>query len=188
MLPQPSQLGSGHARRQSDTAQQAAWSGRGMARPVCIPASSAPRRSGRASGGNDMIKQLLKSRRAALWALFIVVASICFALANSGRVRRHKAGQTAEILRPLLAADSRFKNIQVSCGTNGRVYLRGVVASKEDLFALRDLIVQAHLPSQPVFAVRFPIELPNPRSAGDGGSPVQFQIGSARPAAPDHGR
>lgn len=135
-----------------------------------------------------MTAQLLKSRRVAFWALFIVVASICFALAISGRVRRQNAGQSAEILRPLLAADPRFKNIQVSCGTNGRVYLRGEVASQDDLFALRDLVMQAHLPSQPVFSVRFHLELPNQRSAGDGGSPVQFQVGSAQPAAPDRGR
>ena len=30
--------------------EQTAWSGRGMARPVCIPTSSAPRHSGRAFG------------------------------------------------------------------------------------------------------------------------------------------
>jgi hypothetical protein len=111
-----------------------------------------------------MTPQILKSRRATFWFLFLFVASICFALAISGRVRRQNAGRSAEILRPLLATDSRFTNIQVSCGTNGRVYLSGLVTSADDLTALRRLVEQTHLPSQPVFSVR--VEGPNKATPG----------------------
>ena len=124
-----------------------------------------------------MTAELLSSRRVAVWALFIVVASIGFALAISGRVRRQNAGRSAEILRALIGRDSRFKNVRVSCGTNGRVYLRGEVASKDDLFALRDLVARAHLPAQPVFSVRFYLELPNQPAADNAGIAPLLAIG-----------
>jgi len=126
-------------------------------------------------GGNDMTPQILKFRRVAFWVLFILVVSICFALAISGRVRRQNAGRSAEILRPLLATNSRFKNVQVSCGTNGRVYLHGQVTSRDDLTALRGLVEQAHLPSQPVFSVR--VEAPNKPAAGNAGFAPLFAFG-----------
>ena len=58
------------------TAQQAAWSGRGMARPVCISTSMAPRRSGRAFGAMKRLcayNSLVALAFVLLWALLVVV-------------------------------------------------------------------------------------------------------------------
>ena len=131
-----------------------------------------------------MTREFLRSRRVAIWALFMVVALMGFALAISGWARRQNAARSAEILRTLIARDLRFKNVRVSCETNGRVYLRGEVASKDDLFALRDLVAQANLPTQPVFCVRFYVELPKPAAGRAGFAPL-LTIGHHQPSLPE---
>jgi hypothetical protein len=83
------------------------------------------------------------------------------ALALSGLHKRHDAAQTAEILRPMLASNTRFQKVVVTLATNARVYLVGSVNSNADLEALHRLVEQTQLPSQPAFAVRVDSNPPN---------------------------
>ena len=92
---------------------------------------------------------------------FLSVAGVFLALALSGRHRRHEAGRAAEMLRSMLPSDVRFQRVMVSCGTNGRVYLHGSVASDENLRVLRTLVEQGHLPSQPVISVQVDFHTPH---------------------------
>ena len=98
-------------------------------------------------------------RQVTYWALILVTAAFCFAFHLSLRAQHRDAGRTAEILRPLLAAEPRFAKVQVTCATNARVFLRGHVGSAADLTALRALADRAGLPMQPIFAVR--VETPS---------------------------
>lgn len=120
-----------------------------------------------ALGEAAMIPNPLKSRRVQFWAAFGLIAALCFAMAISGRIRRYHAGQSAERLRQLLAADARFTKVQVHCSTNARVWLDGEVASADDLSALRRLVEQAHVPTQPGVFVRVQSPAPNKPASGD---------------------
>jgi hypothetical protein len=84
----------------------------------------------------------------------LAVAGVCFALALSGQHRRREAGRTADMLRSMLVSDARFQKVTVSRSTNGRVFLHGSVASEENLRALRALVEQGHLPTQPGISVQ----------------------------------
>jgi ABC-type enterobactin transport system permease subunit len=98
---------------------------------------------------------LFSTQHRFFWAVFLFAAAVCLALALLGLHRRALAIQTADILRPLIAADSRFQRVVVAVATNARVILEGSVSSDADISALRQLVEQAHVPSQPIFGVRF---------------------------------
>lgn len=133
-----------------------------------------------------MTAQILKSRRMVFWVLFLFVASICFALAISGGARRRNAGRrSVEILRPLLASDSRFETVQVSCGPGGRVWLTGLVTSTDDLTALHGLVDRAHLPSQPLIVVV--VNAPHKPGAGNAGFAPLFAFGHHWLGVPEPG-
>jgi hypothetical protein len=104
---------------------------------------------------------LFRTQHRLFWVAFLAVAAMCFALAISGLHRRNLARQTADVLRPLLADDSRFHRVVVAVLTNARVILEGSVTSDADLSALRQLVEQAHVPSQPIFWVRVENHPPN---------------------------
>ena len=112
--------------------------------------------------------------------------SVCFSLAIWGTVRRYNAGRSAEALRRLVAAHVRFAKIRVLCATNARVFLDGQVASAGDLDALRRLVQQAHLPTQPAISVRIETPAPNKPASGDTG--FRFRVFLALwPGAPEPG-
>src|ERR1041385_5635245 len=109
---------------------------------VAIIASRAPGRRAwvvRRIRATSMSSSTPQSRRVVFWVCFLGGAGVCLALALSGQHRRRQGGRTAEMLRSLLASDTRFQKVTVSLGTNGRVFLHGSVAAKEDLRALRTL-------------------------------------------------
>jgi hypothetical protein len=95
------------------------------------------------------------------WLVFLTAVSVCFVIALSGLHRHRNAGRTADILRPMLASDTRFQKVVVALATNARVYLEGSVNSAADLEALHRLVEQTKLPSQPAFSVRIDSNPPN---------------------------
>jgi hypothetical protein len=114
------------------------------------------------------------------WICFLAVAGVCLALALSGQHRRRQGGRTAEMLRSMLASDTRFQKVTVSLGTNGRVFLHGSVAAEEDLRALRTLVEQGHLPTQPAISVEVDSHPPNhalqPTPVGVGSSAFAVHV------------
>jgi hypothetical protein len=98
--------------------------------------------------------ELFSTQHKVFWLVFLIAAGICLALALSGMHHRRIAAQTADILRPMLASDTRFQKVVVALATNARVYLEGSVDSAADLEALRRLVEQTQLPSQPAIGVR----------------------------------
>jgi len=123
---------------------------------------------------------LFSTQHRVFWVVFLAGAAVCLALALLGLHRRELAGQTADILRPLIAADSRFQHVVVALATNARVYLEGSVSSDTDLSALRRLVEQAHVPTQPAFGVRVeshpPNKSPEPTPVGAGSSAARFTV------------
>lgn len=98
--------------------------------------------------------QLFSTKHKLFWVVFLAAAAVCFALAFSGRLRRDHAMRAQELLRPIIAADTRFQNVQVAYGTTGVVILIGSVSSTNDLWALHLLVDKTELPSRPAIAVR----------------------------------
>ena len=121
-----------------------------------------------------------QSRRAVFWICFLAVAGVCLALALFGQHRRREGGRTAEMLRSLVAYDTRFQKVTVSLSTNGRVFLHGSVASEEDLRALRTLVEQGHLPVEPGISVQIDSHPPNtalePTAVGAGSSAIAVHL------------
>ena len=107
--------------------------------------------------------RLFSTKHKVFWLVFLAAVVVCFALAVLGLHRREVARQTADILRPLIAADSRFQRVVIAVATNARVILEGSVNSDRDLSALRQLVEQAHVPLQPIFGVRVENHPPNSR-------------------------
>lgn len=91
--------------------------------------------------------------RAAFWFVFLLLTVVCFGYLYPGYAKRATARRTILLLQPMLAADERFRSIQVSYATSGDAILHGDVRSSADLDALRGLVARADLPSAPVFHV-----------------------------------
>ena len=125
-----------------------------------------------------------QSRRVVFWICFLAVAGVCLAFALSGQHRRREGSRTAEMLRPMLASDTRFQKVTVSLGTNGRVFLHGSVASVGDLRALRTLVEQGHLPTQPAISVEVDSHPPPNALASNPGWRSQLRCRGPRPLVP----
>jgi hypothetical protein len=104
--------------------------------------------------------KIFSTQHKVFWAIFLAAATVCLALALSGLHKHHTARNTADMLRAIIASETRFQKISVVLGTNAQVYLEGSVNSVLDLEALHRLVEQAQLPIQPAFSVRvIPISL-----------------------------
>lgn len=79
--------------------------------------------------------------------------------AFAARVR--DAARTVDILRPIVAADARFRGVTVSQTTSPGVWLTGTVASTGDWDALHMLVERTPVPSQAHFAVALDTNLPD---------------------------
>jgi hypothetical protein len=98
--------------------------------------------------------QLFSTKHKVFWAVFLAVVAVCFASAISGRQRRANAWRAVEMLRPIVAADTRFQKVEVLYSTAGSVGVVGTVSSTNDLRDLQRLIDKTELPARPSVGVR----------------------------------
>jgi hypothetical protein len=89
-------------------------------------------------------------KRIWFWSFFLsaVVAVYVFGIQPRQRML-DQARRTANILRPVIAADPRFTAVRVSPSTNGGILILGVVSSDADLDALKNLVAHTDTPRRP---------------------------------------
>lgn len=98
--------------------------------------------------------QLFSTKHKVFWAVFLSAAAVWVVLANSGLQRRANASRAAQLLHTLVAADPRFRNVEIHYFTAGAVGLGGSVSSTNDLRDLQRLIDKTELPARPSIGVR----------------------------------
>jgi hypothetical protein len=114
-----------------------------------------------------MAPRSLNFRRVILGVVVVVALVFGFIMALrhdrdavfATRVR--DAERTVDILRPMIAADARFREVSVSMTTGPGVWLVGTVASTNDWDALRRLVEQTPIPFHANLAVGLDTNPPN---------------------------
>lgn len=100
-------------------------------------------------------------KRIWLYSIFaICVSALVFGVILPRRRDLIQSQQTATMLRPLLAADARFSDVEALYSTGGQAILMGTLRSDADLQALKHLVEEAHPPQNPALAIH--IISPNP--------------------------
>jgi hypothetical protein len=92
------------------------------------------------------------AQRKKVWKVSVILTLACLGLLLPECLRRLNAARTVGFVQPLLASDARFTRVRV-WRSKDHAIVAGVVASKADERALRELVQEANPPQQVVFTL-----------------------------------
>ena len=106
---------------------------------------------------SNILARKTSSPRVRFWVVFLFSVVVIYFVGIFPHAHiLSQARQSRDMLRPLIASDPRFSDIQVAMSTNGAVIVHGSLHSAADLDSLKQLVERANPPRKPMIQVESP--------------------------------